>query len=351
MKNKFVLIVIGTLFLAACGGTQPVKPTPSSPQASKQPSATTISAPSGTEPSISAPPISTPPVSPPTANTPSTSATKPGGYYLDDGPGENPPQNIDGINSALPKNEPYLKRANRPYKALGTTYRPMTSWQPYKARGVASWYGKRFHGKKTASGEVYDMYSMSAAHTTLPLPSYVKVTNPANGRSVIVRVNDRGPFKSSRLIDLSYAAAYQLRFISNGSTTVEIEAINPNNSASNTTAEPEKVASTDNSMVATAQSTTANSLTDNPSANASTNPSSTLQYFVQAGAFKKEANAQALIKRIMTMEIAPNVGINSVYNNDLYRLKLGPYDNKPEADIAAANILRQLNLPAITINQ
>ena len=346
MKNKFVLIVIGTLLLAACGGTQPVKPTPSSPQASKQPSAPSISAPSGTEPSISAPPVS-----PPTANTPSTSATKPGGYYLDDGPGENPPQNIDGINSALPKNEPYLKRANRPYKALGTTYRPMTSWQPYKARGVASWYGKRFHGKKTASGEVYDMYSMSAAHTTLPLPSYVKVTNPANGRSVIVRVNDRGPFKSSRLIDLSYAAAYQLRFISNGSTTVEIEAINPNNSASNTTAEPETVASTDNTIVATAQSTAANSLTENPSANPPINPSSTLQYFVQAGAFKKEANAQALIKRIMTMEIAPNVGINSVYNNDLYRLKLGPYDNKPEADIAAANIRRQLNLPAITINQ
>ena len=356
MKNKFVLIVMGTLLLAACGGTQPVKPTPSSPQTSKQPSTEpTAGAPATSAPSASAPSISSPPVSPPAANTPSSSASKPGGYYLDDGPGENPPQNIDGINSAMPKNEPYLKRANRPYKALGSTYRPMTSWQPYKARGVASWYGKRFHGKKTASGEVYDMYSMSAAHTTLPLPSYVKVTNPANGRSVIVRVNDRGPFKSNRLIDLSYAAAYKLRFISNGSTLVEIEAINPNNSASNAPTATAKTEPSSNTIVASAQSTPAGSLIENPSANPTTNPSANpsaaLQYFVQAGAFKNEANAQALIKRIMTMEIAPNVGINSVYNNDLYRLKLGPYDNKPEADIAAANIRRQLNLPAITINQ
>ena len=332
---------MGTLLLAACGGSQPVKPTPSSPQTSKQPS---------TEPTAGAPYISSPPVSPP-----ASSAIKPGGYYLDDGPGENPPQNIDGINSAMPKNEPYLKRANKPYKALGSTYRPMTSWQPYKARGVASWYGKRFHGKKTASGEVYDMYSMSAAHTTLPLPSYVKVTNPANGRSVIVRLNDRGPFKSNRLIDLSYAAAYKLRFISNGSTLVDIEAINPNNSASNAPAATAKLEPSSNTIVASAQSTPATSLIDNPSTNPTTNPSANpsaaLQYFVQAGAFKKEANAQALIKRVMTMEIAANVGINSVYNNDLYRLKLGPYDNKPEADIAAANIRRQLNLPAIIINQ
>ncbi|MES2501988.1 MAG: septal ring lytic transglycosylase RlpA family protein, partial [Pseudomonadota bacterium] len=189
MKKPFVFIAIGTLLLAACGGTQSVKPTPSSPQTSKQ-------------------------------SAPSTSATKPGGYYLDDGPGDNPPQNIDSIPNAVPKNEPYLTRTNKPYRALGATYTPMTAWQPYKERGVASWYGKRYHGKKTASGEVYDMYSMSAAHTTLPLPSYVKVTNPANGRFVIVRVNDRGPFKSNRLIDLSYAAAYQLRFTSSGSTLV-----------------------------------------------------------------------------------------------------------------------------------
>ena len=315
MKKLFVFIVITTLFLAACGGTQTVKPIPSDSQASEQPS-----------------------------STPATGATKPGGYYLDDGPGDNPPKNIDSIPNAVPKNEPYLARAMKPYKALGVTYTPMTEWQPYKERGVASWYGKRYHGKKTASGEVYDMYSMSAAHTTLPLPSYVKVTNPANGRFVIVRVNDRGPFKSNRLIDLSYAAAYQLRFASSGSSLVEVEAIDPNNTASYMqTAPPNTPIITPIASSGTVQT--------KPSTSVINSPAATTQYFVQAGAFKNQANAQALLKRIQSLEIAPNVGINSVYNNDLYRLKLGPYDNKPEADIAAANIRRQLNLPAITLNQ
>jgi rare lipoprotein A len=220
----------------------------------------------------------------------------------------------------------------------------MTAWQPYKERGVASWYGKRYHGKKTASGEVYDMYSMSAAHTTLPLPSYVKVTNPANGRFVIVRVNDRGPFKSNRLIDLSYAAAYQLRFASSGSSLVEVEAIDPNNTASYMQTAPA------NTPIITPIASSGTVQTK-PSTSVINSPAATTQYFVQAGAFKNQANAQALLKRIQSLEIAPNVEINSVYNNNLYRLKLGPYDNKPEADIAAANIRRQLNLPAITLNQ
>ena len=315
MKKLFVFIVITTLFLAACGGTQTVKPITGGSQASEQPS-----------------------------STPATGATKPGGYYLDDGPGDNPPKNIDSIPNAVPKNEPYLARAMKPYKALGVTYTPMTAWQPYKERGVASWYGKRYHGKKTASGEVYDMYSMSAAHTTLPLPSYVKVTNPANGRFVIVRVNDRGPFKSNRLIDLSYAAAYQLRFASSGSSLVEVEAIDPNNTASYMQTAPA------NTPIITPIASSGTVQTK-PSTSVINSPAATTQYFVQAGAFKNQANAQALLKRIQSLEIAPNVGINSVYNNDLYRLKLGPYDNKPEADIAAANIRRQLNLPAITLNQ
>jgi rare lipoprotein A len=315
LKKLFVFIVITTLFLAACGGTQTVKPIPSDSQASEQPS-----------------------------STPAPGATKPGGYYLDDGPGDNPPKNIDSIPNAVPKNEPYLARAMKPYKALGVTYTPMTAWQPYKERGVASWYGKRYHGKKTASGEVYDMYSMSAAHTTLPLPSYVKVTNPANGRFVIVRVNDRGPFKSNRLIDLSYAAAYQLRFASSGSSLVEVEAIDPNNTASYMQTAPA------NTPIITPIASSGTVQTK-PSTSVINSPAATTQYFVQAGAFKNQANAQALLKRIQSLEIAPNVEINSVYNNNLYRLKLGPYDNKPEADIAAANIRRQLNLPAITLNQ
>lgn len=321
MKKNAFLILCCTLFLFACGGAKTVKPSPTA----KPASASTQASSSGT-------------------------SSKPGGYYLDDGPGDNPPQNIDSIPNAIPKNEPYLVRANRPYKALGATYTPMTSWQPYKERGVASWYGKRYHGKKTASGEVYDMYSMSAAHTTLPLPSYVKVTNPANGRFVIVRVNDRGPFKGNRIIDLSYAAAYQLRFASVGSTVVEIEAINPDIAASYKQARPPK--SPINQQNAEVQQSP---VTQKALVNIATTtvniPSASTQYFVQAGAFKNEINAETLAKRIQALEIAPNAGINSVYNNDLYRLKLGPYDNKPEAELTAAKIRRQLNLPAIIINQ
>jgi rare lipoprotein A len=119
---------------------------------------------------------------------PSRPTTKLGGYYLDDGPGPNPPANLDSVPEPAPKVEPINKYTSRPYAVLGRAYTPYTQLTPYKARGVASWYGKRYHGQKTSSGEVYDMYAMSAAHTILPLPSYARVTNVATGKSVIVRV-------------------------------------------------------------------------------------------------------------------------------------------------------------------
>lgn len=326
MKRNTLLILLCTAFLYACSGSNTVKP----------------SAPSPANKTIS--------------NSQTTPQAGRGGYYLDDGPGDNPPLDIDSIPNATPKNEPYLDRANKPYKALGTTYKPMTSWQPYKQSGVASWYGKRYHGKKTSSGEVYDMYSMSAAHPTLPLPSYVKVTNPANGRFVIVRVNDRGPFKSNRLIDLSYAAAYQLRFASAGSTLVEVEAIDPKNTTTYTQAAP--VTTTSNPLhpeqtksVSTQASNTVINTPVNNSVPASNTNTVTIQHFVQAGAFKSEVNAGLLIKRIQALEIAPNTAINSVYNNGLYRLKLGPYNNKSDANSIAAEVRKQLNLPAIIISQ
>jgi len=156
---------------------------------------------------------------------------RPGGYYKDDGPHERPPANLDRVADAVPRAEPLHKFANRPYTALGQQYVPMTSLQPFRERGLASWYGKRYHGRKTSSGEVYDMYAMSAAHPTLPIPSYARVTNLANGRSVVVRINDRGPFKSARVIDLSYVAAYKLGFIQAGQAQVEVEAIVPGRSA------------------------------------------------------------------------------------------------------------------------
>jgi rare lipoprotein A len=158
----------------------------------------------------------------------SACATKrPGGYYKDDGPGDAPPRNVEATPDARPRTEPLHRSANNPYTVFGKQYVPAKAVRPFKQRGVASWYGKRFHGQPTSSGERYDMYKMTAAHPTLPIPSYARVTNLNNGRSVVVRINDRGPFHSGRIIDLSYAAAAKLGYVSAGSTQVEVEAIVP----------------------------------------------------------------------------------------------------------------------------
>ncbi len=146
----------------------------------------------------------------------------------EDGPGAG---NLDRIADARPRSEPLNRGANSPYTALGRKYVPYQSLTPYRQRGIATWYGRKFHGKPTSSGERYDMYAMTAAHTLLPIPSYVRVTNLSNGRSIVVRVNDRGPFHPERIIDLSYAAAYKLGFVNAGSVRVEVEAILPRSSA------------------------------------------------------------------------------------------------------------------------
>ncbi len=329
MKKYAILFIFCCAFLVACGGKKVVKTAPTPPVESK-----TAPLPAPT-PSVATP---VPAQKPTTAEI-----DEPGGYYLDDGPGDNPPKNIDSIPNAVPKKEPLHSRTNRPYKALGATYKPMISYQPYKERGIASWYGKRFHGKKTSNGETYDMFSMTAAHTILPLPSYVKVTNPANGRWVIVRVNDRGPFKHSRIIDLSYAAAYKLGYTAKGSTLVEVEAINPDNAISYQNAEDKPVA------VATPESTAA--LMPVEYTETSRNSERMSGFFVQAGAFKNEANADNLINKLQGLDIDQNSGINKVYNNGLHRLKIGPFESKQAADKTTADIRRQLNIPAITVNQ
>jgi len=151
-----------------------------------------------------------------------------GGYLPGDGPGKNIPVNLDAIPDAVPKIEPLNRYANRPYIALGKTYTPMTVVGNFRERGMASWYGKKFNGQRTSSGEIYDMYAMTAAHPTLPLPSYARVTNLSNHKSVIVRINDRGPFMNDRIIDLSYTAAYKLGMIADGSAEVEVDSIDPN---------------------------------------------------------------------------------------------------------------------------
>ena len=155
----------------------------------------------------------------------STPEKRPGGYYKDDGPGDS--AKLASIPDAVPRAEPLHRWANRPYEAMGRKYVPLTRVGVYTQRGTASWYGKRFHGNPTSSGEKYDMYRMTAAHPILPIPSYARVTNIANGRSVVVRVNDRGPFHAGRAIDLSYAAATRLGYIGQGSAQVEIEQVVP----------------------------------------------------------------------------------------------------------------------------
>jgi rare lipoprotein A len=259
-----------------------------------------------------------------------------GGYYLDDGPGDEAPADIDGIPDATLRTEPLLARANKPYVALGQEYIPFTTYAPYKQQGVASWYGKRYHGKKTSVGEVYDMYAMSGAHTILPLPSYVKVTNPVNGRSVVIRINDRGPFKHDRLIDLSYAAAYKLRLIGQGSGLVEVESID-------TSAEALK------KLVSGKVKPSVDAI---PKPIATAEPVAKLAgYYVQAGAFKTEANSDLLQKKIQGLPLAENVAVGKVYNGDLYRVRIGPYSSREEADISAALIRKQLNIATIVQNQ
>jgi rare lipoprotein A len=145
-----------------------------------------------------------------------------GGFYQDDGPPERAPADLAATPDAVPRIEPFHPYANRPYTALGRSFTPITDDRPFRQRGLASWYGRQFHGNRTASGERYDMFAMTAAHPTLPIPSYARVTNVRTGAAAIVRVNDRGPFKPDRVIDLSYAAAVKLGIAAAGLGEVEV---------------------------------------------------------------------------------------------------------------------------------
>src|SRR5512140_1462801 len=150
---------------------------------------------------------------------------RPGGYYRDDGPDGAPPVDLDTIPDAQPKPEPLNAHANDPYVVFGKEYVPEKESSAQRRQGTASWYGRKFHGQRTWSGEIYDMYAMTAAHPTLPVPSYARVTNLQHGKSGVVRINDRGPFSSGRMMDLSFAAAYKLGFAESGIAAVEVESI------------------------------------------------------------------------------------------------------------------------------
>jgi rare lipoprotein A len=248
-----------------------------------------------------------------------------GGYYLDDGPGSNPPRDLDSIPDAVPRAEPLKRAANRPYSVFGRDYVPMTGLAPYQARGVASWYGRRYHGQRTSIGEVYDMYAMSAAHPTLPLPSYARVTSLANGRSVVVRVNDRGPFLNNRLIDLSYAAAYRLGYIEQGSAMVEVELIIPGQSQAAAAPAP-------------AAPEVRQPEPASPEAPIATMVDASGVY-LQLGAFASRENADLFRDRVAGQLpwIASVLRIES--GDGLHRVRAGPYRDRIEA-LAVSNHIR-----------
>ena len=267
--------------------------------------------------------------------SPQTSSSAGGGYYLDDGPGDNPPPNLASIPNATPRIEPLRKSNMKPYVALGKTYTPMTILIAYKKRGIASWYGRRYHGKKTASGEIYDMYDMTAAHTTLPLPSYARVTNVTNiknRKSIIVRINDRGPFLSNRLIDLSYTAAYKLDVLDGGSALVEVESILPGNAAMKVSAKP-----------------TTHSLTSVEKTISNTHVTSayTNKIYLQLAAFSAYNSADTFLTRMRTElpEFANTLAITA--KNGLFKVHTGPYSDQILARQAADKISRNVSISPI----
>ena len=225
---------------------------------------------------------------------------------------------MEAIADAIPRPEPLHRYANRPYTVLGRDYVPATALRRYRERGIASWYGRKFHGEKTSTGETYDMYKMTAAHPTLPLPCYARVTNVNTGKSVVVRVNDRGPFLHDRIIDLSYAAANKLGIAQSGSGLVEVEAIVP---ADLLLAD----ASPPLSPVTVTEASAPSLAPDIP---LSVAPGG---FAVQLGAFANYANAQNFLAHVQNQLASVPVEAKVRQVGGLFRVYVGPYPDREEA--------------------
>jgi rare lipoprotein A len=244
---------------------------------------------------------------------------------------------MDNIPDAVPRPEPIRAATSLPYVVMGRNYTPMTRHEPYKERGIASWYGRRYHGKPTSSGEIYDMYAMTAAHSTLPIPSYARVTNLANGRTVVVRVNDRGPFVDDRLIDLSYTAAHKLGLLAGGSGRVEVETIIAGRTGPAVASGPREASSPVPRPDPPAPAVTA------PAANIPVTVESA-GFYLQLGAFGSKDNAENFLLRMKT-QMAGMVDRLHVYARDgLFRVHAGPYTSDAEARRAADRIAQALGV-------
>lgn len=236
---------------------------------------------------------------------------------------------------AVPKQEKRTRAGNpSTYVVLGKRYYVMASSKGYVERGIASWYGNKFHGRKTSNGEIYNMYAMTAAHKTLPIPSYVRVTNLKNGKQVIVRVNDRGPFHENRIIDLSYAAASKLGISGTGTGMVEVQAIEPGE-----------------------EQTTATHVAGNNGAEAvspvaqTTDPKKN-QLYLQLGSFISRDNAESLRARLTLNNVSDaTVLASTVDRKNIYRVRIGPLASVEEADKLAVQIDRLgIGVPTIVID-
>lgn len=251
-------------------------------------------------------------------------ASSGGGYLNGDAP---LPRRLDPgqIRDAVPRDDPIRAAGNKsPYTVLGKTYRVLPSARGYEATGIASWYGRKFHGRRTADGEIYDAYAMTAAHKTLPIPSYVRVTNLDNGKTAIVRVNDRGPFHGNRLIDLSWAAATKLGFVDKGTAHVRIEAIDPDSSTvakrSNQPAPRRSKRESDRSAA------TAASGGGHP--------------YLQAGAFSEYPSAEALRRKLEGLVDKPvSVSATESGQQTYYRVRIGPLRDRAEAEAIIPKLL------------
>ena len=261
--------------------------------------------------------------------------SKGGSYGYGDGP---PPRDVDVSNlpDAVPKVELIRKAGNKsPYTVFGKTYQVLPSNKGYRERGVASWYGKKFHGRKTSNGETYDMYTMTAAHKSLTIPSYVEVTNLDNGRTVIVRVNDRGPFHGGRIIDLSYAAAKKLDYSAKGVANVEVVAIDPHTYQGKSSFQKQSVQQNSvehnisglnsselkrveqNTVVATSETQV------NPSAPEQRSNNT----YLQVGAFNSEVAAAKLSDRVQGLSSYPVVVRHQENPQQLFKVLIGPVKN------------------------
>lgn len=223
-------------------------------------------------------------------------------------PAPQPPKDLGAVPDAVPRAEPRSSKGNPPfYEVLGKRYFVLPSATGYIERGVASWYGPGFHAARTSNGEPYDMYAMTAAHKTLPLPSYVQVTNLRNGRNVVLRVNDRGPFKDGRIIDLSYTAAAKLDILRAGTAFVEVRALTPGDAGQN------------KAQVAT--------------------PAAANSLFVQAGAFGTQANASKLLGQLRAQGFDKTfVREDQVNGQPMFRVRVGPIPSVAEFDRVIARL-------------